>query len=393
MKKKILIILTIAVVIISSMGGLTAFAAVSMEECDRCFQTTMNALLTDDEVNGHSIAAVRKPVYDIKLEQLGFVYEFDIAKGSGYAIIICDDGNYAAVEVLPNAQSPYAEVSEDEQCVFANTMSYYKAVDEKICDIATDEEIPEEVVEVLEQNAILYTNSDIVTPEYVDVVVEYQGEPDEDFYKMSYRTPEYCGPGLVGGCAAVAGGNLIGYFDRYYEDLIPNHTAGYYRSDIYYCYNYADDYVYEAINTLYADMNGNGNGITESDFKNGLQVYCSRKGLSCDFTSLKSWGSLNYSAVKSSMKAGKPVALLLNTYNTCEIGFGTNKDYLHYSNYSGNHVMVGFGYRDTTYTLTNGSKSNYRFIYVATGFGDPSDGYFNIDYNTNIVSAYGVNIH
>lgn len=392
MKKKILIILTIAVVVISSMGGLTAFAAVSMEECDRCFQATMNALLTDDEVNGHSIAAVRKPVYDIKLEQLGFVYEFDIAKSSGYAIIICDDGNYAAVEVLPNAQSPYAEVSEDEQCVFVNTMSYYKAVDEKICDIATDEEIPEEAVEVLEQNAILYKNSGLATPEYVDVVVEYQGEPDEDFYKMSYQTPQFHGTGLAGSCAAVAGGNLIGYFDRYYEDLIPNHTAGELISG-YYLYNFADDYVYEAIDTLYADMNGNGNGISEADFKNGLQVYCSRKGLSCDFTSLKSWGSLNYSAVKSSMKAGKPVALLLNTYNTCNIRFGTQKDYLFYSNYSGNHVMVGFGYRDTTYTLTNGSKSNYRFIYVATGFGDPSEAYFNIDYNTNIVSAYGVNIH
>ncbi|MDE7439874.1 MAG: hypothetical protein K2N23_05155, partial [Clostridia bacterium] len=190
----------------------------------------------------------------------------------------------------------------------------------------------------------------------------------------------------------VAGGNIVGYFDRYYEDLIPNHEAGKVVSG-YYLYNFGDTYVTQAINSLYNDMGGDGNGITEAKFKSGLQKYCSRKGLSCDFTSLKSGGKLSYDSVKSSMKSGKPVALLLNTYNVCDLGFGTQKDYLDYMLFNSNHVMVGFGYRDTTYTLLNGSKSNYRFIYVSTGFGDPSDGYFNMDYNTNIVSAYGVNIH
>lgn len=392
MKKKILSVLILAAMAVSLLGGISAFAQVSMEECDKCFQTTMNALLDEEDVKGNKISAVRKPVYDIKLEQLGYIYEFETAVSDGYAIIICDEGNYVAIEVFPDAQSPYAECSKEEQNVFVNTMSYYKAVDGAICDIASCKEIPEEAISILEENAILYSGSGVATPEYEKVVVEYQGAPSEDYYKMSYRTPQYFNVGLTGACAAVAGGNLIGYYDRYYEDLIPNHAAGEMKGNYYY-YNLMDSYVTESIKVLYDDMGGDGNGITEANFKNGMQKYCSRKGLNCDFKSLKSGSSLNYDAVKSSMKSGQPVALLLSTYNVCTWGFGDQYDYFNYEIYSGNHVMAGFGYRDTTYTLTNGSKSNYNFIYVATGFANPTNAYFNINYKTNIVSAYSVNIY
>lgn len=391
MKKKILTLLIISAMLISTIGGISAFAQVSLEECDKCFQTTMNAVLDREDVEGNKITATRKPVYDLKLEQLGYIYEFDTVDSEGYAIVICDDGNYVAIEVFPNTKSPYAEVNDGEQNVFVNTMSYYKALDAEIRDIVTNEVISDEDYNILEENAILYTSSGIDNPEYVEVVVDYQSV-DEDYYKMSFRTPRFGNIGLTSGCAAVAGGNIIGYFDRYYEDLIPNHVAGELKSGYYY-YNFQDTYVTQAMATLYEDMQGTVNGISEANFKSGLQKYCSRKGLSCDFTSLKSSNKINYDSVKSSMKSGKPVALLLNTFHTCDISFGDQKDYLDYTIYNANHMMVGFGYRDITYTLTNGSKSNYRFIYVATGFINPADAYFNIDYSANIVSAYGVNIY
>lgn len=392
MKKKILALLIISIMMISSLGSLSAFAFVSLEECDKCFQTTMNALLSRDDVEGNSITAVRKPVYDLFLQHLGYVYEFELAEGEGYAIIICDEGNYVAQEVMPHSQSPYKEVGKQEQCVFVNSMSYYKAVDGLICDISSGEQISPEAFDFLKENAVFYKNDNPQDPEYVTVNINYSSIESKDLYAMAFRTPVFCGTGLTGGCAAVAGGNLIGYFDRYYEELIPNHAAGKYISE-YYSYNLADTYVYQAIDTLYADMNGTESGINESNFKNGLKTYCARKGLTCDFNSLMSWGKLDYGSVKSSMKNNKPVALLLNTYNTCNIHILNNYDYIDYTKYFGNHVMVGFGYRDITYNMPNGNKDNYRFIYVATGFGDPSDAYFNIDYSTNIVSAYGVNIH
>ena len=254
MKKKILALLILIATVLGVMGGVSVYAEVSLEECDKCFQNTVSVLLDRDDLNGNKISAVRSPVYDIKLAQLGYVYEFDTAESKGYAIIICDNGNYVAIEMLPDAENPYSDVGENEKSVFVNVMSYCKAVDGKICDIETGEEFSEQVCAVLEENAILYSGGS-VDPEYVDVEVDFLGVPDEDMYNVCYQIPQFCGFDLKGGCAAVAGGNIIGYFDRYYENLIPNHVAGEF-NDGDYSYNFGDIYVTQAINQLYKDMNG-----------------------------------------------------------------------------------------------------------------------------------------
>ncbi len=391
MKKKILALLILIATVLGVMGGVSVYAEVSLEECDKCFQNTVSVLLDRDDLNGNKISATRSPVYDIKLAQLGYVYGFDTAESKGYAIIICDNGNYVAIEMLPDAENPYSDVGENEKSVFVNVMSYCKAVDGKICDIETGEEFSEQVCAVLEENAILYSGGS-VDPEYVKVEVDFLGVPDEDMYDVCYRIPQFCGVGLTGACAAVAGGNIIGYFDRYYENLIPNHVAGEFKGEDYY-YNSSDTYVTQAIKQLYSDMNGTENGISETNFKVGLQNYCSNKNLNCNFKSIKSNGSINYDMVKSSLKSGQPIALLLSTYNICELNCGEQKDEFYYELYPGNHVMVGFGYREINYILTNGSKSNYKFIYVATGFITQPDAFFNISYRTNINSAYAVNIY
>ena len=291
---------------------MSAVAFVSLEECDKCFQATMNALLDRDDVAGNSITAVRKPVYDLFLLHMGYVYEFELAEGEGYAIIICDEGNYVAHEVMPHSQSPYAEVGEEELCVFVNSMSYYKAVDGKICDITDGEEISAEAFDFLKENAVFYKNEQLKDPEYVTVEIHYSTY-DIDTYGMAFATPMFSGSGLTGGCAAVAGGNLIGYFDRYYEDLIPNHSAGH-EIDGHYVYNLVDSAVYSAIDQLYADMKGTANGISEANFKSGINKYCSRLGYTCELNSIMSSGKLNYMSVMSNMKANKPVVMFLSKF-------------------------------------------------------------------------------
>lgn len=388
MKKRILAVCLIATLILASLGGLTAFAQVSLEECDRCFQTTMNALLDDSDVEGNKINAVRKPVYDITLETLGYVYEYEVANGEGYAIIICDNGEYVAQEVFPDSVSPYKDV--EDLCVYVNNMTYLASRDGELYDINTGAVIGEELKEQLTEIAIYYENDgSIVTGK--ETVEVYYTSKSVDGYETCHRPPQFYYPGLAGGCAAVAGANLIGYYDRFYEDLIPNHSAGLAYLDYFY-YNLTDSKVLAAIDELYSNMNGNSNGITEANFKSGLTKYCNNKGLSVDYTSVMSWGKLSYNSVKTSLKANKPIVLFLSTYNTCYIYYGDSYESLSYSFYSGNHVMVGFAYRDVTYNTSSGAQ-NTRFIYVSTGLSDPDNAYFNIDYNTNINSAYGVNIH
>lgn len=392
MKKKLLTILVTAVLIIACFSGATAFADVSLEECDKCFQTTVNSLLKEEDVGANSITALRKPVYDLNLSHLGYVYEFELYDGAGYAIIICDNGEYIAQELVTSSQSPYAEV-EDALCVYANTMSYFKSVDGQILDIESEEVIPDDFLATIKETAILYKTDDYTTNVEYETVKIYYTSRNYDNKALCYRHPQYHNPGgLVGACASIAGANLVGYFDKFYEDLIPNHEAGYTKYGKYY-YNLQDTYVADTIRELYSNMNGNSNGITESNCISGLKKYCSDRNYTCDLTTIMSSGKISYDKVKESTDEGKPVVLFLNTYTTCDVYGYDDFDAIHYSKYSGNHVMVGFGYGELTYTLSNGSTQNYQFIGVATGFGDPSEAFFNINYNTNIISAYKVYIH
>lgn len=392
MKKKLLTICLIAALIMASLGGTIAFADVSLEECDKCFQTTVNSLLKEEDVGGDSITALRKPVYDLNLNHLGYVYEFEIYDGAGYAIIICDDGEYVAQELVTSSVSPYHTV-EDALCVYANTMAYFKSVDGKILNIESGEVVPDNLLAELKETAILYQSDDYVSNVEYETVKIYYTSRNYDNKALCQRHPQYSNPSaLKGACAAIAGGNLIGYYDRFYENLIPDHEAGYTKYGNYY-YNYDDTQVGKAIEELYSDMNGTEAGISESNFISGLKKYCSKRSLSCDFSSIMSLGKISYDMVKQSTDEGKPVALLLNTYTTCDVfGYG-EYDLIDYSKYFGNHVMIGFGYGQLTYNMSDGSTQSYRFIGVATGFANPSDAFFNIDYATNIVSAYKVYVH
>ena len=391
LKKLVFTLLLTALLVASTIGGISAFAYVSLEDCDRCFRAAASAMLDGDDVEGSYISAVRKPVYDVNLQHLGYAYEFTVASGDGYAIVICDENGYTAREFYPSSASPYAQVGKDELCVYINNMSYYKAYESEIYDIASGEKLSEQAVEILKKDAVYYQGSKAVTPEYTTVTIEFKYR-DYDGYDMCWYFPHYNGNNLRGGCAAVAGGNIVGYFDRYYENLIPNHSAGY-EIDGHYVYNLVDSAVYSAIDKLYADMKGTANGISEANFKSGINKYCSRLGYTCELNSIMSSGKLNYMSVMSNMKANKPVVMFLSTYNTCHITTTDNEDIYDYDNYSGNHVMVGFAYRDIFYTLKDGSLLNMRMIEVATGFGDPSSAYFNIDYSTNVDAAYGAYIH
>lgn len=393
MKKKLLTALVIIVLSFGAVGGgITAFADVSLEECDLCFKQTANALLDVDEVDGTSIVTKRRPLYDLNLNEMGYVYSFDTGYGEGYAIVICDNGVYVAQEFVKSATSPYAGVAEeDELCVYSHTMNYFKSVDGVICDIESSAPLSGTDLEELRKVAFFYQNDGGTTFEQRTVSVEFASRT-YDGKSLCHSAPMYINVGWSGGCAAVAGGNLIGYYDRFYEDLIPNHTAGISNGSLF-MYNFADDYVNDAISTLYADMNGDETGITEDGFKSGMKKYCSRKGRSIDFTSLKSGGKINYDSVKSCINGGNPLVLFLNTYTICSVYIQGGVSNTYYQIFSGNHVMPGFGYSDVVYYLNDGTKVENKFINVTTGWADPRTAYFNIDYCTNIVSAYKVNIY
>lgn len=212
-------------------------------------------------------------------------------------------------------------------------------------------------------------------------------------YYQTISCPSYTYAPAVGSCAAVAAGNLIGYYDRFDENLIPDHLSGktIYDTDIF-IYNIEDSNVKQTIETLYQYITGDGYGATEDDFKRGVTQFCTEKGKHIQFYSCMSNGSFNFGKAQNYIEAGYPVVLFLGGYNVCDIFTYDNEDSVDCLTSTANHIMVGFGYETYTYVTNNGTE-NYDYIYVASGtFYNPS-GLFNIHYNTTINDVLAVNIY
>ncbi|MDE6412086.1 MAG: hypothetical protein K2L02_06120 [Clostridia bacterium] len=236
-----------------------------------------------------------------------------------------------------------------------------------------------------------YCDDGIMPLDISSVVVNYENK-DENTFKMVMRHPSYSFSANRSDCACIAGANVIGFYDRYDENLIPEHTAGKFILGRY-VYNNQDTYVYDLIRQLYSDMGTNNEGTTVTEFKNGMITYCNRKGKSISFSSCMRNSRFDYSVAKSYMESNQPVVLFCSGYNVADVDFEEKSDRINYYESAGNHVMVGFGYVETTYTLANSANLLYEYIMVASGVPTKTSGYYDIHYNTNVNDAYAVNIY
>lgn len=237
-----------------------------------------------------------------------------------------------------------------------------------------------------------YRDDAMLLAERATITVSYESK-SENAFNMALRHPDYSFTEKAGSCACIAGANVIGFYDRYDENLIPDHDAGKLFMGKY-IYNSQDTAVYEVIRQLYSDMGTDDTGTTVAQFINGMRTYCSRKGKSINFISCMTNGSFDYSSAKTHMEENRPVVLFCAGYNVAEIFPNDNNSEDIYSYEStANHVMVGFGYNDITYTMANSSTALYRYFEVASGVQVRSSGLYNIDYQTKINDAYAINIY
>ena len=236
-----------------------------------------------------------------------------------------------------------------------------------------------------------YCDDGIMPLAATSVKVEYQNKNENEF-NMVLKHPCYASSPYVAACACVAGSNIIGFYDRYDEDLIPNHTSG--KSFMgNFIYSMDDAYITELVRQLYADMGTTSEGTTVTEFKNGMIKFCNRKGKTITFTSCMKNKKFDYATAKSYMEANQPIALFCSGYNGADMGTHDNFDVINYVEYTANHVMVGFGWKEVNYNLTATSSVLYQYIEVASGADSKSSGYYNINYNTIINDAYAINIY
>lgn len=205
--------------------------------------------------------------------------------------------------------------------------------------------------------------------------------------------PEYTNfnSNLDNACANVAGANVIGFYDRYFDELIPDCTVGYLKSNNKYKYYdmlRIEDQIQGVINDLYGRMGTNVSrpGTTQTQYKNGLSSYVQSKGRNITFSSVMTNGSLDISKVIAQLKGGKPISLYMSGYNFTEItDDGSNVSYYKFLSDT-NHIAIVFGYEVTTYYRADGSVIRtevyldvapgiygYPTVYVVNNYGTLND--------------------
>ncbi len=226
---------------------------------------------------------------------------------------------------------------------------------------------------------------------------EYATKETSSEYKINKSFPAYynTNSSLTNSCANVAGANIMGYYDRYYENLIPDYVPGILRGANYSYYQMTVNVSkkQDVINELYVRMGTNSPdaGTSQEGYKSGITSYVNAKGYNVTYNSVMTGSGLDINKLKSVLQNGDPVSLYLSGYNITAIndtGYSLNLNkYL----YTGNHIMIVYGYQTINYYNSNHIliKSN-TYLYVATGM--IHTGYYILNNNGTINDAEAVHI-
>ena len=217
---------------------------------------------------------------------------------------------------------------------------------------------------------------------------------EETEFELPYDIPYYS-TNLSNGCGAVAGGIIVGYYDKYCENLIADYTtcyeSGYYKLQ-------DSTYIPATIQELYTLMNTNvsGAGVSESECMDGLRAYVKNRELSIGFTVVKNASyNFNHTTFKNAINNGRPVLLFCDSVDLVDFSIGdTQVKTYSIQTTTIPHVVVGFGYYQIRYY--DESDNNFRtdtYLTVASGWSCNNVGYLKVGDSSWLDSGYAVNIY
>ncbi len=214
---------------------------------------------------------------------------------------------------------------------------------------------------------------------------------EKEQYDLAVRPPTYTFSPALSACAPIAASNLVGFYGRYEQDLIPNHSCGT-LLDNGYIYSIQDEAIAALTRQLYDYMGTDETGTTEAEFLCGLRTYCRARGRCVSIFSCMSSGVFDFSKAKMYIESNLPIVFFVSGYNIGYMSEKKHRDSVGYIISPANHVMVGFGYSVHSYVTARGSAADYYFT-VASGIESNPSGIYNINYKTTIIDALAVNIY
>lgn len=218
---------------------------------------------------------------------------------------------------------------------------------------------------------------------------------DDTYIGTPNNVPYYFNLTLDNACGALGGTIIVGYYDKYYENLIPNYTTYYTATGKYRPQD--STYIPGLMNTLYTEMQTNvvAPGVSESECLDGLESYVEGKGYSISYTSVKPYnGSFSHSAYQNAINNGQPVILFCDSVELLFLDLAETQDEAVVAQLSQSHIAVGFGYQTIKYYDAN--NNNFRtdiYLKVATGWNPNDMGYIKINDESWLDSAFAVDIY
>ena len=191
--------------------------------------------------------------------------------------------------------------------------------------------------------------------------------------------------GTTNYCAPATGCNIIGFYDRFYPNLIPNFEPGMTVGSGEYMYfpdvgfSQIDDTFEDLCDRM--DVNVGGPGTSEQDFRDGLKEYVEAHGYHLSYSSIyNDPTSVNLTALGYAGQTNRVSVLFLSSYNYVESIEETDGG-LQITKYNSNnaHVMMAYGLIKIRYYNGNSVFRTDTYLQVVGGYYNGSKGYLKVE--------------
>lgn len=240
------------------------------------------------------------------------------------------------------------------------------------------------------EEAARYADVNTFAPYAVETIYYTNRIPDHKY--TDGTAPKFVAVnGMENACGAVAGAEIVAFYDKYYPNLIPGYESYIAANGKYKPAN--STYIYPMMQELYVlmDTNVQAEGVNADEFRNGLAEYVNGKGYGISYTDLVSGSSFNYDAYKSAINSNKVVALLSRPTSVYLFGTYGNYDEINSIILDGNHIMLAYGYYQINYYNASGLFRTDTYLEVSTGLS-MGVRYYKINPH-DLDAAYVININ
>lgn len=194
---------------------------------------------------------------------------------------------------------------------------------------------------------------DLVGTQYREVYYSTKSDSDDE-YVNPYKAPSFVAA-QSNACAVQAGGNAFVYYDRVFDDLIPDYKHKYVWGG--FTYGSQNAAVSNMFSSLYSMMGTDSRGTSVEGFKTGMQQYAVSRSHSINITKATgNYYGVDLDYLKAQLELEKPAVVFLDTFSV--VTFGGIEPYNGYdrimhSAYDGLHVMLVYGYKEIYYYNAN----------------------------------------